>query len=138
MVYRSTNLTWAWKDPDGKQDYSHAKKRKRKRGKRHAKRERFLYARGDDFYDSKRWLSLRMKVLEHYGRQCMKCLRVDGEMHVDHIKPRSRFPELSLTFENLQVLCRDCNLEKLNYHATDYREEAVCRMLDAGVDLSWL
>ena len=33
-------------------------------------------------------------------------------LHVDHIKPRSKFPELELSLDNTQVLCADCNLGK--------------------------
>lgn len=51
-------------------------------------------------------------------------------MHVDHVIPRSKRPELSLTFSNLQVLCRHCNLEKMNYNSNDYREDSVSRDLD--------
>jgi 5-methylcytosine-specific restriction endonuclease McrA len=43
-------------------------------------------------------------------------------MHVDHIKPRWKYPELSLSFENLQVLCKDCNLGKGGWDETDWRE----------------
>jgi 5-methylcytosine-specific restriction endonuclease McrA len=57
----------------------------------------------------------------------MRCDAVDVELHIDHIKPRSRHPELSLTFSNLQVLCRSCNMEKWNHHATDYRDESLSR-----------
>jgi 5-methylcytosine-specific restriction endonuclease McrA len=72
-----------------------------------------------------------MAVLARYGRKCMLCDVVDTEIHVDHIKPRSLYPFLSLTFSNLQVLCRDCNMKKSNYHSEDYREDAISRKLDA-------
>lgn len=131
------DLGWAWK-PDSHLDRAATRwinrtKRKRKKDKKDRKRtkhERLLYADGAIFYESRPWKALRIKVLVAYGRRCMKCSRVDGEMHVDHIKPRSRFPLLSLTFENLQVLCKDCNMEKSNLHATDYRDESVSRALD--------
>jgi 5-methylcytosine-specific restriction endonuclease McrA len=42
-------------------------------------------------------------------------------MHIDHIKPKSKFPDLALTEENLQILCRDCNLGKSNRFNTDFR-----------------
>lgn len=46
----------------------------------------------------------------------------DGvKMHVDHIKPRSKFPELALVLDNLQILCEDCNLGKSNKDETDWR-----------------
>lgn len=43
------------------------------------------------------------------------------ELHVDHIKPRAEFPELSLVKENLQVLCVDCNMGKGAWDETDFR-----------------
>ena len=73
---------------------------------------------------------MRWRVLESYGRRCMLCGAVDVEIHVDHIQPRSKAPYLSLTFENLQVLCKDCNFEKSDIHAEDYREKAASEDLD--------
>ena len=67
------------------------------------------------FYSSSEWLSLRDQAIREYGRTCAMCgraLRRDSELTVDHIKPRSRFPELSLERSNLQVLCRSCNSSK--------------------------
>jgi hypothetical protein len=46
---------------------------------------------------------------------------VSVQIHVDHIKPRSSYPELELDIKNLQVLCRDCNLGKSNTCETDLR-----------------
>ena len=43
--------------------------------------------------------------------------------NVDHIKPRSKYPELSLVFDNLQVLCGACNKGKGNKYQTDYRPD---------------
>ena len=42
-------------------------------------------------------------------------------IHVDHIKPRSKYPELELDINNLQVLCEDCNIGKSNIDETDWR-----------------
>jgi len=42
-------------------------------------------------------------------------------IHVDHIKPRSLFPKLELVFDNMQVLCKKCNLDKGNKNDIDYR-----------------
>jgi len=106
------------------------KLRKIKRDSRKKPANPLLFARGDDFYLSTAWLSLRRRVLDTYGYKCMNCDVVDAEMHVDHIKPRSRFPHLSLKFSNLQVLCRACNMEKSNRHSTDYRPAAIGRELD--------
>lgn len=74
-----------------------------------------------DFYHSREWRELRYKVFVKYGRQCQCCGTTEGVFHVDHIKPRSLFPELELSIENLQVLCEACNLGKSNRDATDWR-----------------
>ncbi len=77
-----------------------------------------------EFYESREWLQLRYAVLKQYGARCMVCgaTRGDGvHMHVDHIKPRSKYPELELEQSNLQVLCRPCNLGKSNIDDTDWR-----------------
>jgi len=77
-----------------------------------------------DFLTSRAWLSLRYRVLRKYGARCQCCGRAarDGAIvQVDHIQPRSRHPELALRADNLQVLCRDCNLGKGTGDATDWR-----------------
>lgn len=79
---------------------------------------------GDDFYKSGEWRSLRYSAFEQYGNYCCCCGRSpkDGVvLHVDHIKPRSLFPELALELDNLQILCEECNLGKSNRFATDWR-----------------
>lgn len=76
-----------------------------------------------DFYRSPAWREVRYKALVLHGRACMCC----GEMppkiilHVDHIKPRSKYPQLELELDNLQILCEDCNLGKSNKDDTDFR-----------------
>lgn len=75
------------------------------------------------FYDTKAWKALRYEVLKTYGRKCMNCGKSkDTVIHVDHIKPRSLFPHLELDFNNLQVLCQDCNEGKSNKDDTDFRQ----------------
>ena len=67
------------------------------------------------FYTSSEWQRLRKNVIaENDGRCCMcgKKIRKDFDTTVDHIKPRSLYPELSLVKENLRVLCRSCNSSK--------------------------
>ncbi len=76
------------------------------------------------FYKTKEWRILRYKALALHGRKCMCCgaSPEDGIiLHVDHIKPRSRFPQLELDITNLQVLCEDCNLGKMAWDDTDFR-----------------
>lgn len=77
-----------------------------------------------EFYTSMRWRYLRMKVLSARGAACECCgaTAKDGKkIHVDHIRPRSRYPELELDEANLQVLCEDCNLGKSAWDSTDWR-----------------
>jgi 5-methylcytosine-specific restriction endonuclease McrA len=49
------------------------------------------------------------------GGECCRFAGVGtpgNPLHVDHIKPRSKFPRLAIDINNLQVLCADCNLGK--------------------------
>lgn len=73
------------------------------------------------FLASDEWRALRYRVLTYYGRKCMCCNSTTNEIHVDHIRPRSKYPELKLDFNNLQVLCIECNFGKSNVDQTDFR-----------------
>lgn len=67
------------------------------------------------FYASPEWRLVRKQVVEEQGRVCQQCrshIRDDYDLTVDHVKPRSKFPELGLDKSNLQVLCRRCNSAK--------------------------
>lgn len=77
-----------------------------------------------EFLRSDEWKAMRRRVIEHYGPTCMSCGHAPSKRsrpNVDHIKPRKLFPELSLEFENLQVLCGRCNKDKGNRHMFDHR-----------------
>ena len=76
------------------------------------------------FYDSEEWIKLRKQVVKLYGCQCMKCGIKNVEVHADHIKPRSIYPNLELDIHNLQILCKSCNKDKSNKNEIDYRKEA--------------
>lgn len=76
------------------------------------------------FYRSNEWKQLRYRVLKKYGSSCMLCnvsAKSGVQIHVDHIKPRSLYPELAFNFDNLQVLCSMCNEGKSNKDITDWR-----------------
>lgn len=95
-----------------------------KRARRVQKAKRYVSAPksgNDSFYDSREWRELRYKAIKEYGRKCSACFATDRKIHVDHIKPISKYPELKLTFDNLQILCEDCNLGKSNKDETDWR-----------------
>lgn len=80
------------------------------------------YAKFAAFYDSKKWQVLRYKVFKRDGKKCACCESTKGPFHIDHIKPRSKFPELELDIGNLQVLCEDCNMGKGGWDSTDWRD----------------
>ena len=71
---------------------------------------------GKEFYQTREWRSLRHDVLSSHGGECSLCGRSFRKhnviIHVDHIKPRSKYPHLELERSNLQPLCEDCNIGK--------------------------
>jgi len=82
------------------------------------------YACSDEFLLSYEWRKLRYAALKKNNGKCELCGngRGDGvKLHVDHIKPRRKYPELALSLENLQVLCELCNHGKGNWDETDWR-----------------
>jgi 5-methylcytosine-specific restriction endonuclease McrA len=77
----------------------------------------------DNFYSSRLWKIIRYQALELHGNKCVCCgaSPSDGvSIHVDHIKPRSTHPELELDINNLQPLCEDCNVGKINQWDTSW------------------
>jgi len=76
-----------------------------------------------NFYRSKRWRRLRYKVIKTRGRKCEACGAEgdDIQIHVDHIKPRHKYPYRALDETNLQILCLDCNMGKGVWDETDWR-----------------
>ena len=87
-------------------------------------RPSFLRAAGVSFYDTELWRALRYQAFAKYGNRCQCCGAgpQTAVLHVDHIKPRSKFPALALSLDNLQILCADCNRGKSNKDDTDWRE----------------
>jgi 5-methylcytosine-specific restriction endonuclease McrA len=90
------------------------------------------------FYASPEWRLLREQVLSERGRRCEKCrraIRYDFDLTVDHIKPRSKFPELALDKSNLQVLCRRCNCAKgATYDEPSMTRESKAKVLTANIE----
>lgn len=77
-----------------------------------------------EFYLSDEWRAVRYTALRGSRGVCELCgigPAPGKPLHVDHIKPRSRYPELELALTNLQVLCVDCNLGKSNRDEIDWR-----------------
>ena len=85
---------------------------------------------GSLFYKSPEWRRLRYIVLSKRGNKCECCgqsPKTGSVIHIDHVKPRSIYPELSLAEDNLQVLCDDCNLGKSNMFEDDWRSQGGIR-----------
>lgn len=118
----SVDRDWSW-NPQPEDIPTVKRKGTKNRGKKKAKNKKVVYS--EDFYTSKEWRMLRVRVLEKYECKCMMCGESPKEhgivIHVDHIQPRSLFPELALEFTNLQLLCCSCNLGKSNKYKTDWR-----------------
>lgn len=96
---------------------------------REGSRKRPDYRPGMDslFYETTQWQNLRYQTIRKYGARCQCCgaTKTDGvRLHVDHIKPRFRFPLLELDPDNLQVLCEPCNKGKSWTDQTDWRTPA--------------
>lgn len=84
------------------------------------------FAKTVEFLQSWKWTELRYRALKLHGRRCQCCGATPADgivLHVDHIKPRSKFPELALEINNLQVLCAACNKGKGAWDETDFRIE---------------
>lgn len=86
-----------------------------------SERNEILKRSTDHFYNTPKWKQFRKETLAYYGNTCMKCGSESKSNCVDHIKPRSIYPELEYEFTNMQILCTLCNLLKSNRHETDYR-----------------
>lgn len=115
-------------------------KRQRRRAKRELRKERKIQRVAaksqDDFLQSYEWRCLRYRVIVKHGSRCMACGRTPRDgivIHVDHIKPRREHPELALVFENLQILCNECNHGKGNWDETDWREPRIATLMGESV-----
>jgi len=133
----STGSDWSWKpETSDIPEIKLKSKNGKNQGKKKKRRRKVSRQDNSGFYSSREWLELRVRVLESYECKCMMCGRSPKDhgivIHVDHIKPRSKRPELSLNFSNLQLLCAACNRGKSNKYQTDWRpnELQICSDLD--------
>lgn len=63
------------------------------------------------FYFSEEWSLCKKWVYEKYINVCFDCGKTE-RLSVDHVRPISCHPKLSLNVKNLQILCLDCNKKK--------------------------
>ena len=80
-----------------------------------------IRGRWTSIQNSGAWSRLREAVFKAYGRRCMRC-GSGKKANADHIIPKSKAPELALEWNNLQVLCEDCNFQKGQMVPVDYRD----------------
>ena len=77
-------------------------------------------------YQTDEYRMLRHMVFLRDGERCAKCGAKSAKnnwLEIDHIKPVSKYSDLTLDIDNLQVLCRNCNRLKSNIDETDYRRK---------------
>ena len=85
---------------------------------RQERSKRIMGEKNPNFKDGNRisggkWQSIKTKARIRDDHTCQICgLREIEIMEVDHIKPRSRFPELEYVLENLLTLCPNCHRRK--------------------------
>lgn len=103
-----------------KGDKRRAKIKERKKINKEFK-ETANYTTYESFYKTQKWIKISKLIKKFYGLRCMKCRTENGEMHTDHIYPRSHYPSLEFELYNLQVLCKKCNMDKGNKECIDYR-----------------
>lgn len=70
------------------------------------------------------WTDLREMMLIYYGPGCFRCGDASSPA-VDHILPKSKYPQLEKDFMNLQILCRSCNSMKGNRHVGSIKKMEV-------------
>jgi len=76
----------------------------------------------DPFYQSARWVALRLKIMRRYqwtcqncGAKCMGKKRNGVTPVVDHKQNRQDFPELQWDESNLELLCHPCHSKKTSW-----------------------
>ena len=62
------------------------------------------------------WGAIRRMALERSGWRCRACGRA-GKLEADHIVPVHVSPELELSIDNIQILCRGCHIAKTRREA---------------------
>lgn len=75
--------------------------------------DKLKFILSDQFYNSTDWKQVREQALSTQKNICVECGATDN-LAVDHIYPRSKFPDKALELSNTQILCLRCNSSKGN------------------------
>jgi 5-methylcytosine-specific restriction endonuclease McrA len=108
------------------------KSKPKKKKKPHQAKKNGAKKYRDKFYRSMAWKKVRYKALKMNDGRCECCGLSKHEgavLNVDHIKPRSKRPDLELKISNLQVLCASCNMGKNHEDETDWREPSLAKLM---------
>lgn len=91
----------------------------------HEMRPKYKPGMGWSFYKTSEWMEVRYQAIKKNGLRCACCgdNKKETIFHVDHIKPRSKFPFLELELDNLQILCEACNIGKGNTDSINWQNE---------------
>lgn len=66
---------------------------------------------------------IKSSLLAETSEKCAYCeskLTHIAFGHIEHIKPKSKFPELTFQWENLTLACELCNGNKSDFHEEEY------------------
>jgi len=61
---------------------------------------------------TKKYRDFRLKILERDNYTCQKCGKVNGNLHLDHLKDFKKYPELIFVEDNVRTLCASCHANK--------------------------
>lgn len=85
----------------------------------------------ETFYKSFAWQQCRDSYARSVGYLCEEC-GAAGEIvhHIKHITPDNiNDPNITLGFDNLQLLCRDCHAKKHKKNNRRYRVDSAGRVV---------
>jgi len=84
------------------------------------------------FYDRYQQDDIRKAIHKMYNGLCCYCetrVKPSGYEHIEHRKPKKKFPESTFDWENLHLACPRCNVKKSD------KWDASHEILDAVIDV---
>lgn len=91
------------------------------------------------FYSSKAWKECRRIYRKSVGGLCEECLkhgRYNPGVIVHHVVPLTphniECPEVTMNFDNLELLCRDCHAAQHNAHKRRYKVDDFGQVVTIG------
>jgi hypothetical protein len=75
-------------------------------------------------HSSVAYRKLRRFALDRANNQCQICSS-QHKLHLDHVKPKSLFPELALNKDNVRILCQDCHINTDSYGGKIFKRISV-------------